>query len=50
VYVAGTLWDSLEMGAEADVHCYTPAEFERRIEQLPAVRWAADNGLELLSV
>ena len=29
VYVAGTLWDTLEMGAPTDVHCYTPAEFER---------------------
>jgi hypothetical protein len=48
VYVAGTLWDTLEMGAPADVHCYTPAEFERRREQLPLVREAADDGLELL--
>ena len=50
VYVAGTLWDAYEMGAPADVHCYTPAEFERKREQLPAVRNAADDGLELLPV
>ena len=30
VYQAGALWDALEMGAPADVHCYTPAEFERK--------------------
>jgi uncharacterized protein len=50
VYVAGTLWDAYEMGAPADIHCYTPAEFERRREQLPAVREAAEQGLELLPV
>jgi hypothetical protein len=48
VYVAGTLWDAYEMGAPADIHCYTPAEFERKREQLPAVRDAAERGLELL--
>jgi hypothetical protein len=36
------------MGAQADVHAYTPAEFERRRENLPAVRAAAEWGLELL--
>ena len=30
VYVAGSLWDALEMGAPADVHCYTKAEFDRK--------------------
>ncbi len=24
VYQAGALWDALEMGAGAEVHCYTP--------------------------
>ncbi|HET8951771.1 MAG TPA: hypothetical protein VFN44_14725, partial [Solirubrobacteraceae bacterium] len=48
VYVAGTLWDSYEMGAPADIHCYTPLEFERKVEQMPAVREAAEQGLELL--
>jgi hypothetical protein len=48
VYVAGTLWDAYEMGAPADIHCYTPAEFERKRDQLEAVRQAADEGLELL--
>ena len=48
VYVAGTLWDSYEMGAPADIHCYTPLEFERKLEQMPAVREAAEQGLELL--
>ena len=48
VYVAGTLWDSYEMGAPADIHAYTSAEFERKREQLEAVRLAAEDGLELL--
>ena len=48
VYVAGTLWDAYEMGAPADIHCYTPVEFERKREQLPSVRDAAEHGLELL--
>jgi hypothetical protein len=48
VYVAGTLWDAYEMGAPADVHCYTPAEFERRREGLRIVRETAEHGLELL--
>jgi len=47
-YVAGTLWDAYEMGAPADIHCYTPTEFERKREQLPAVKLAAEQGLELL--
>ena len=48
VYQAGSLWDAYEMGAPADMHCYTPAEFERRVEQLPLVREAAERGLELV--
>ena len=48
VYQAGSLWDALEMGARAEVHCYTPAEFGRKRDQLQIVREAADRGLELL--
>ncbi len=48
VHIAGTLWDAYEMGAPADMHCYTPAEFDRKVEQLPLVREAAERGLELL--
>ena len=48
VYVTGTLWDAYEMGAPADMHAYTPAEFERRRENLPAVHDADEWGLELL--
>src|SRR6059058_1090885 len=42
VYQAGALWDALEMGAPADVHCYTPAEFERKRATLAPVREAAE--------
>ena len=48
VYQAGSLWDAAEMGAHADVHCYTPEEFARKVEALPAVRHAAQTGIELL--
>ncbi len=48
VYQAASLWDAYEMGAPADVHCYTPAEFERRRDRLRVVRETARNGLELL--
>jgi hypothetical protein len=48
VYQAGSLWDALEMGAPADVHCYTPAEFARKVDSMRAVREAAEQGLELL--
>ncbi len=49
VYQAGALWDALEMGGSADIHCYTPAEFARKRESLPAVRQAANDGLDLLA-
>jgi uncharacterized protein len=45
---AEALWDSAEMGARADVHCYTPVEFERKLAQLEPVRDAAERGLDLL--
>ncbi len=48
VYQAGTLWDRSEMGAPADVHCYTPPEFERKREALRVVREVAERGLDVL--
>lgn len=48
VYVATSLWDALEMGAAADVHCYTRAEFERKRDSMPVVRDAVWQGLDLL--
>jgi uncharacterized protein len=49
VYQAGALWDAAEMGAPADVHCYTPPEFDRRVVAVAAVRMVADRGLDLLA-
>ncbi len=49
VYQAGSLWDALEMGAPADVHCYTPAEFGRKRTTLRAVKEAVEQGLDLLA-
>lgn len=47
VHQAANLWDAGEMGAPAEVHCYTPVEFERKREALPIVRWVAERGLEV---
>ena len=49
VYQAGSLWDASEMGDTADVHCYTPAELERKIETLARVRTAVQRGYDLLA-
>ena len=50
VYQCGALWDGAEMGAPADVHCYTPAEFERKRTTLKTVREAAESGVDLLTL
>jgi hypothetical protein len=49
VYHAGSLWDALEMGAPADVHCYTPEEFERKRTSLRVVREAVQDGIDLMA-
>ena len=50
VYQAGALWDALEMGAPADIHCYTPAEFERKRVTLRVVEETVEKGLDLIAV
>ena len=50
VYQAGSLWDAHEMGAAADLHCYTPKEFERKRTSLPAVREAEKQGIDLFAL
>jgi hypothetical protein len=47
VYQAGSLWDALEMGDAADVHCYTTPEFLRRRTSTPAIRAVVERGLLL---
>jgi hypothetical protein len=49
VYHAANLWDSSEMGSDADVHCYTPPELERKVQRLARVRETVTNGIELLA-
>ncbi len=49
VYQAASLWDAFEMGAAADVHCYTPAEFARKQASLRVVREVAESGMNLLA-
>jgi hypothetical protein len=49
VYVAGSLWDVMEMGASADIHCYTKSEFSRKCVSMPAVRTTVWRGIDLLA-
>ncbi len=49
VYQCASLWDASEMGDEADVHCYTAAELERRVERMRRVREAVESGLDLMA-
>ena len=49
VHVCGALWDAAEMGAPADMHCYTPAEFERKCGTLRRVADTAREGIDLLT-
>jgi hypothetical protein len=49
VYQAGALWDGAEMAGPADVHCYTPPEFDRKLTTLPRVQQAAAQGIDLLA-
>jgi hypothetical protein len=37
------------MGDHADVHCYTPAEFERKRASLAIVRRVDEEGMDLLA-
>ena len=37
------------MGSPADVHCYTPDEFERKLTTLPRVIEAVGSGIDLLA-
>ena len=48
VYVRARCGTPTRWARPADIHCYTPAEFERRREKLAVVRDAAEQGLELL--
>ena len=47
VYQAANLWDAAEMGAPADVHCYTPPELERKIGQIRRVAETVRDGIDL---
>ena len=47
VHQAESLWDAAELGERADVHCYTPVEFERKLTQVPVLRDAAEQGIEM---
>ena len=47
VYIAGSLWDGLEMGAKADIHCYTPVEYKRKRQSMTTVREVAAHGIDV---
>lgn len=44
---AASLWDALEMGAAAEVHCYTPLEFQRKRATMPEVKRIVERGMLL---
>jgi len=46
---AEALWDADAMGGRAEVHCYTPVELERKLEDVPRVRTAVESGTDVLS-
>jgi hypothetical protein len=50
VYVAGSLWDGLEMGGRADVHCYTPLEYKRKRQTMRIVHDTAAHGIDMLEI
>jgi hypothetical protein len=47
VYQATALWDAMEMGDPADVHCYTVKEFDRKRATTPALKEVVQRGLLL---
>ena len=47
VYQATSLWDGMEMGDGADVHCYTLDEFQRKRANTPRVKAVAERGVLL---
>ena len=47
VYQATALWDALEMGDQADIHCYTAPEFLRRRTSLRVIGDVVERGLLL---
>jgi hypothetical protein len=49
VYHAASLWDASEMGAPADVHCYTSAEFDRKRDSHRTLGRVLVDGLDLLA-
>jgi hypothetical protein len=49
VYQAGNLWDGAEMGADADVHCYTHRELARKVVRMRIVRETVSDGIDLMA-
>jgi hypothetical protein len=49
VYQAANLWDAAEMGARADVHCYTSPELERKVQRMRIVRETVTDGIDLMA-
>lgn len=47
VHQASSLWDAYAMGGRAELHCYTRAEYQRKVRALPRVRAVARHGLDL---
>lgn len=48
VHQAASLWDAHTMGGRAEVHCYTPLEYARKVRALPVLREVARTGVSLV--
>ena len=49
VYQCASLWDAAEMGAPAEVHCYTPPELDRKAQAVAVVRRTVSSGVEIVT-
>lgn len=47
VHQASSDWDAAAMGAPAEFHCYTRAEYDRRLASLAILRWVSERGVPI---
>lgn len=47
VHQASSAWNAEAMGAPAEFHCYTRAEYDRRLTSLAILRWVSERGVPI---
>lgn len=47
VHQASSAWDPGAMGAPAEFHCYTRAEYDRRLASVAILRWVSERGVPI---